>query len=34
MKVDLHNHTVLCNHATGTVNEYVEAAIVCGTEFF
>lgn len=34
MKVDLHNHTVLCNHATGTVAEYVEAAIVCGTEFF
>jgi histidinol-phosphatase (PHP family) len=34
MKVDLHNHTVLCNHATGTVNEYVEAAIACGTEFF
>lgn len=34
MKADLHNHTVLCNHATGTVNEYVEAAIACGTEFF
>lgn len=34
MKVDLHNHTVLCNHATGTVDEYVEAAIACGTEFF
>ncbi len=34
MKVDLHNHTLLCNHATGTVNEYVEAAIACGTEYF
>jgi histidinol-phosphatase (PHP family) len=34
MKVDLHNHTVLCNHATGTVNEYVEAAIACGTQYF
>ncbi|MDD5210815.1 MAG: histidinol-phosphatase [Sulfuricurvum sp.] len=34
MKVDLHNHTVLCNHATGSVNEYVEAAIACGTEYF
>ncbi len=34
MKVDLHNHTVLCNHATGSVEEYVEAAIACGTEFF
>lgn len=34
MKVDLHNHTVLCNHATGSVNEYVEAAIVRGTKYF
>ncbi len=34
MKVDLHNHTVLCNHATGTVDEYVEAAIACGTQYF
>ncbi|MBV5321687.1 MAG: histidinol-phosphatase [Sulfuricurvum sp.] len=34
MKVDLHNHTVLCNHATGTVAEYVEAAIACQTEYF
>jgi histidinol-phosphatase (PHP family) len=34
MKVDLHNHTLLCNHATGTVAEYVEAAIACQTEYF
>lgn len=34
MKVDLHNHTVLCNHATGTVDEYVEAAIASQTEYF
>jgi histidinol-phosphatase (PHP family) len=34
MKVDLHNHTVLCNHATGTVAEYVEAAIACQSEYF
>ncbi|HEX5670343.1 MAG TPA: histidinol-phosphatase [Sulfuricurvum sp.] len=34
MKVDLHNHTLLCNHATGSVNEYVEAAIACGTKYF
>jgi len=34
MKVDLHNHTVLCNHATGTVAEYVEAAISCKIEYF
>ncbi|MDD2829394.1 MAG: histidinol-phosphatase HisJ family protein [Sulfuricurvum sp.] len=34
MKVDLHNHTTLCNHATGSVDEYVEAAIESGTEYF
>lgn len=34
MKVDLHNHTMLCNHATGTVAEYVEAAIASQTEYF
>ncbi len=34
MKVDLHNHTVLCNHASGTVDEYVEAAIKKGIEYF
>jgi len=34
MKVDLHNHTVLCNHATGSVNEYVEAAIAKESEYF
>jgi len=27
MKVDLHNHTKLCNHATGEVEEYVKKAI-------
>jgi histidinol-phosphatase (PHP family) len=34
MKVDLHNHTILCNHATGSVEEYVEAAIRADTEYF
>jgi histidinol-phosphatase (PHP family) len=34
MKVDLHNHTVLCNHATGSVEEYVEAAIAQNTIYF
>ncbi|MBD3810264.1 MAG: PHP domain-containing protein, partial [Sulfuricurvum sp.] len=34
MKVDLHNHTLLCNHATGSVNEYVEVAIRSGIEYF
>lgn len=27
MIVDLHNHTSLCNHATGTIEEYIEKAI-------
>ncbi|RXJ91498.1 histidinol phosphate phosphatase [Aliarcobacter trophiarum LMG 25534] len=27
MRVDLHNHTKLCNHATGSVDEYVKRAI-------
>ena len=27
MRIDLHNHTILCNHATGTVDEYVQRAI-------
>lgn len=26
-RVDLHNHTILCNHATGSVDEYVQRAI-------
>ena len=27
MRVDLHNHTFLCNHATGTPEEYIQQAI-------
>ena len=27
MRIDLHNHTYLCNHAEGTVNQYIEEAI-------
>ena len=34
MLVDLHNHTPLCNHAEGTVEEYVQAAISSKTKFF
>lgn len=34
MKIDLHNHTVLCNHATGTVEEYIERAISSGIDIF
>ena len=32
MRVDLHNHTTLCNHATGTVEEYIQRAIELGID--
>jgi histidinol-phosphatase (PHP family) len=34
MRVDLHNHTTLCNHATGTMEEYVRRAIELGIDQF
>lgn len=34
MIVDLHNHTPLCNHAEGTIEQYIEAAIAAGTKVF
>jgi histidinol-phosphatase (PHP family) len=34
MKIDIHNHTVLCNHAEGSVNAYVEQAIRTGIDVF
>ena len=34
MIVDLHNHTPLCNHAEGTIEEYIETAIQRGTKIF
>jgi len=34
MIVDLHNHTPLCNHAVGEIDDYVEAAIKSGTKYF
>lgn len=34
MIVDLHNHTPLCNHATGTIDEYINKAIAAKTEYF
>lgn len=34
MIVDLHNHTPLCNHAEGTIEEYINAAITKGTKVF
>lgn len=32
MRVDLHNHTILCNHASGTVFEYLEKALSLGID--
>ena len=34
MTIDLHNHTPLCNHAEGSVDEYVKAAIDKGIDIF
>ena len=34
MIIDLHNHTPLCNHAEGKMDEYVDAAIKSGTKYF
>ena len=34
MSVDLHNHTILCNHATGTVDEYIQKAIEMKIKYF
>jgi histidinol-phosphatase (PHP family) len=34
MIVDLHNHTPLCNHAEGEMDEYVQKAIEAKSLFF
>jgi len=34
MIVDLHNHTPLCNHAVGTIDEYIQNAIAVNTKYF
>ncbi len=34
MIVDLHNHTKLCNHASGETYQYIEEAIKSGTKYF
>jgi histidinol-phosphatase (PHP family) len=34
MKIDLHNHTLLCNHATGSIDEYIQKAIDEDIDFF
>ncbi|MDD5405519.1 MAG: histidinol-phosphatase [Sulfurovaceae bacterium] len=34
MRIDLHNHTTLCNHADGTVDEYIQKAITLGIDIY
>jgi len=34
MRIDLHNHTSRCNHANGTINEYVQRAIELGIDIY
>lgn len=34
MIVDLHNHTPLCNHAEGSMDEYINSAVSAGTSYF
>ena len=34
MKVDLHNHTTLCNHASGTIDSYIQEAIKKGIKYY
>ncbi len=34
MKIDLHNHTTRCNHATGTLDAYIERAIELGIDVY
>lgn len=33
-RIDLHNHTALCNHATGTTEEYIKRAIELKIDVF
>lgn len=34
MRIDIHNHTTLCNHATGTTEEYIKRAIELKIDIF
>ena len=34
MKIDLHNHTTRCNHATGSIDEYIKRAIDLGIDIY
>ena len=34
MIIDLHNHTPRCNHAEGSIDDYIRAAIEKGIDIF
>ena len=34
MKIDLHNHTVRCNHADGSIDQYIDRAIELGVDIY
>jgi len=34
MRIDLHNHTTRCNHAVGTIDEYIQKAIELGIDVY
>ncbi len=34
MRIDLHNHTTRCNHAEGSIDEYIEKAIDLGVNVY
>lgn len=34
MRIDLHNHTTRCNHATGTIDAYIQKAIELGIDVY
>nr|QGT50357.1 putative histidinol-phosphatase [uncultured Helicobacter sp.] len=34
MHIDLHNHTIFCHHATGCIDEYIQAAIAQGIDVY
>ncbi len=33
-RIDLHNHTARCNHAEGTIDEYIQRAIALGIDIY
>jgi len=34
MRIDLHNHTMYCNHAEGTIDEYIQKAMKLGIDIY